>query len=56
MINNPNWQEANQFAILQALPRIWTQDYQAWQIQLVARAGLELRAYELHVQVNNKAI
>ena len=33
----------------QAWPRIWTQYYHE-QIQLVVRAGLELRASELQVQ------
>ena len=27
MIKNPNWQELNQLAILQAWPRIWTRHY-----------------------------
>ena len=38
---NPSW--LNQWAILQAWPRIWTQDYRG-QIQLAVRAGLELEA------------
>ena len=38
---NPNW--LNQWAFLQAWPRIWTQDYRE-QIQLAVRAGLELEA------------
>ena len=39
MIENPNWWEVNQLAILQAQWRIWTRNYQE-QIQL---AGLELQ-------------
>ena len=38
MIENPNWWEVKQLAILQARWRIWTLNYQE-QIQL---AGLEL--------------
>ena len=34
---------AKQWAILQAWPRIWTQDYRE-QIQLAVGAGLELEA------------
>ena len=45
IVKNPNWSEANQLAILQAWPRIWTPDYRE-QIQLAVRAGLELRASE----------
>ena len=40
-LKNPNWQEANQLAILQASPRIWTRDYRG-QIHLAVSAGLEL--------------
>ena len=39
MIENPNWWEVNQLAILQAWWRIWTRNYQE-QIQL---SGLELQ-------------
>ena len=39
MIENPNWWEVNQLAILQAQWRIWTRNYQE-QIQL---SGLELQ-------------
>ena len=39
-IKNPNWQEANQLAILQAWPKIWIRDDRE-QIQQAARAGLE---------------
>ena len=39
-------------AILQAWPRIYSQDYRE-QIQLAVRAGLELGASELHVQRSN---
>ena len=35
MVKNPNWQEADQLAILQAWPRSWTRDYRE-QIQLVS--------------------
>ena len=45
-VKNPNCPEAG---YLQAWPRIWTQYYHE-QIQLVVRAGLELRASELQVQ------
>ena len=27
IVKNPNWQEADQWAIYKAWPRIWTQDY-----------------------------
>ena len=40
-LKNPNWWEENQLAILQAWPRIWTND-QREQIQLAVRAGPEL--------------
>ena len=33
MVKNPNWLEANQLAIIQAWPRIWTLDYRV-QIEL----------------------
>ena len=42
IVKNPNWQEANQLAILQTWTRIWTQGYRE-QIQLAVRVGLELR-------------
>ena len=48
-VKNPNWSEANQLAMLQAWPRIWTRDYRE-EIQLVNWAGLELEASELQVQ------
>ena len=38
---NPNWQEANQLAIIQVQPRSWAKDYLE-QIQLMDRAGFEL--------------
>ena len=44
--------EANQLAVLQAWPRIWTLDYQE-QIQLGVIAGLQLGASELQVQSSN---
>ena len=50
MVKNYNWKEANQLAIIQVWPRIWTRDYQV-QIQLVVRAGLELAATELQDSV-----
>lgn len=52
-VNNPSWYKVNQWAILQAWPRIWAQDH--WeQIQLAAvRAGLELRASQLRTQLLN---
>ena len=46
--------EANQLAILQAWPRIWTRDYHE-QIQLAVRAELELKASELQFQHSNNA-
>ena len=46
--------EANQQAILQAWPRIWTRDY-SQQIQLAFRAGLELGASVLQVQRSNSS-
>ena len=49
MVHNLNWWEANQLAVLQAWPRIWTRDYRE-QIQLAVTAGLELGASELQVQ------
>ena len=52
MVKNPNWQEVNQWAVLQAWTRIWTRDYRE-QIQLVVRARLELGASELQVQRSN---
>ena len=52
MVKNPNSIEANQLAVLQAWPRIWTLDYQE-QIQLGVRAGLQLGASELQVQSSN---
>ena len=50
MVKNSNSMEANQLAVLQAWPRIWTLDYQE-QIQLGVRAGLELGASELQLQI-----
>ena len=38
---NPNWQEADQLAIIQVQPRSWAKDYLE-QIQPMVRAGLEL--------------
>ena len=52
MVTNPNWPEANQLAILQAWPMIWTRDYRE-QIQLEVRAGLQNGASELQVQRSN---
>ena len=40
-IKNPNWLEVNQMAIVQVLPRIWTQDYRE-QSQLAVRPEREL--------------
>ena len=48
MVKNPNWPAG----YLQAWLRIWTRDYRE-QIQLVVRAGLELSAYALQVQLSN---
>ena len=47
-VKNPNWPAG----YLQAWLRIWTQDY-CEQIQLVVRAGLELRVSESQVQLSN---
>ena len=47
-VKNPNWPAG----YLQAWLRIWTWDYRE-QIQLVARAGLELRASALQVHLFN---
>ena len=52
MFQNSNSMEANQLAVLQAWPRIWTLDYEE-QIQLGVRAGLQLGASELQVQSSN---
>ena len=46
MVKNPNWQEANELAILQARPRIWTRDYRE-QIQLAGRTGPEVGALQV---------
>ena len=53
-VKNPNWLEANQLAILQASPRIWTRDYRE-QIQLAVRARLGHEAYGLEVQCSNRS-
>ena len=45
MVKNSNWQEANQLAMSQALPKICTQDYQE-QIQLVIMQDLNLGPLE----------
>ena len=47
-VKNPNWPAG----YLQAWLRIWTRDYHE-QIQLVVRAGLELKASKLQVQLSN---
>ena len=47
VVKNPNWYEANQLAILQMWPRIWTWGYQE---QLAVRVGLKLGSSELQVQ------
>ena len=54
MVQNPNWWEANQLAVLQEWPRIWTRDYRE-QIQLAVTAGLELGASELQVQSSSQS-
>ena len=48
MVKNPNWPAG----YLQVWLRIWTWDYHE-QIQLVVRAGLELRVSALQVQLSN---
>ena len=48
MVKNPNWQEADQLAILQAWPRSWTQDYQE-QIQLHVVAGWRTWTRDLRI-------
>ena len=45
---------ANQLAILQVLPRIWTRDYRE-QIQLAVRAGLQLGVSGLQAQGSNRS-
>ena len=50
IVKNPNWQEANQSAILQTWTRIWTQDYRE-QIQLAVRVGLEF-----HIQITSPVL
>ena len=51
MVKNPIGSEVNQLAIYKRL-RIWTWDYRE-QIQLAARAGLELGDSRLHIQCSN---